>query len=182
MCSHVAADDRPRGRGDLPVPAQRLADHHSGHCRAGFDRRHLRRHVRVRLQPRQPLAHGTVDRRGLRRRRCDRDGGKHRAPHRNGKEAAAGRLDAPGRSASPSCRFPFAGRGLHPAAAHGRHGRASVPGVRGHGDRRHRRVAAGIADADAGAGRAAAAAGATRTTRPHRARPRVGLRRDARGL
>ena len=48
----------------------------------------------------------------------------------------------------------LADRGVHPAAADGRHRRPPVPRVRGHRDHDHRRVGVRVADADADDGRA----------------------------
>ena len=45
----------------------------------------------------------------------------------------------------------LAGRGVHPAAADGRHRRPAVPRVRGHRDADHRGLGADLADADADA-------------------------------
>ena len=65
---HADADDRARGDGDLPVPAQLLGDRHSGDHRAAVADRHVRGALRARLQPRQSVAHGAVDRGRLRGR------------------------------------------------------------------------------------------------------------------
>ncbi len=77
-------DRRARRARHLPIPAQRLGDHHSERRRAAVARRHLRRHVPARLQPRQSLADGADDLDRLRRRRRDRDDREHRALHRGG--------------------------------------------------------------------------------------------------
>ena len=60
---HAAADARPGGAGDLPVPAQRLGHDHPQPRAADLDHRHLRRDVPARLQPRQPVADGADARR-----------------------------------------------------------------------------------------------------------------------
>ena len=102
---HAAADARPRRPRDLPLPAQPLGDGHPEPRAAVLDRRHLRRDVRARLQPRQPLAHGAHALGRLRRRRRDRHAREHRPAHR----ARRGRRSRPrsrarARSASRSSR------------------------------------------------------------------------------
>ncbi len=86
----AAARAGARRCGDFRVPAQRLGDDHSQPRAADVDRRHVRVHVRVRLQPRQPVADGADAVRRLRRRRRDRDAGEHHASHGDGQVAAAG--------------------------------------------------------------------------------------------
>ena len=55
---HHAADPRPGGDGDLPVPAQRLRHHHPQPGAAVLHHRHVRRDVPAGLQPGQPLDDG----------------------------------------------------------------------------------------------------------------------------
>ncbi len=100
---HDDADHRPGGDGDLPLPAQLLGDRHPQRHRADGAGGHLCRHVRARLQPRQPVADGAYHRRRLRRRRRHRDDREHRPPHRGGPQPDGGGLSkAPARSASRS--------------------------------------------------------------------------------
>ena len=74
---HAAA----RRRRDLPVPAQRLGDAHSGAGAAVLDPRHVRRDAGAELQPEQPVDDGADPLDRLRRRRRDRDAREHRAAH-----------------------------------------------------------------------------------------------------
>ena len=83
----AAAHGRPRRPGHLPVPAERVGDHHSQPGAAGLDRRHLRGDVPARLQPRQPVADGADALGRIRRRRRDRDAREHRAAHGDGQVA-----------------------------------------------------------------------------------------------
>ncbi len=55
---HPRPHHRPGRDGDLPVPAERHRDDHSGSGAAGLDHRHLRRHVCDGLFDRQPVAAG----------------------------------------------------------------------------------------------------------------------------
>ena len=102
---HAAADARARRARDLPLPAQPLGDGHPEPRAAVLDRRHLRRDVRARVQPRQPLAHGPDALGRLRRRRRDRHAREHRPAHRarRGRRSRP-RSRAPRRSASRSSR------------------------------------------------------------------------------
>ena len=99
---------------------------------AGLADRHLCGHVPVRLQPEQPVADGADHRHRLRGGRRHRGGGEHRPTHRGGRSADPG-----GDHRRPPGRFhravddALAGRGVHPAAAHGRPHRTAVPRVRG---------------------------------------------------
>ncbi len=64
---HAGDHHRAGGAGDLPVPAQRLGDHHSGRHGAAGAARHRRHDVRARLQPGQSVADGADHRGRLRR-------------------------------------------------------------------------------------------------------------------
>ncbi len=139
---HPAAVDRPGGDGDLPVPAQRLGDHHPerhGAARAG---RHLRGDVPARLQPGQPVADGADHRRRLRRGRRHRHAREH-LPLRRGGHEPDGRRPARRRGdrVHHHLHQRLADRGVHPAAADGRHRRPAVPRVRHDGG--HRRGGVG---------------------------------------
>ena len=81
---HAAADGRAGRDGDLSVPAQFLGDRHSRGHRAAVADRHVRRALCARLQPRQSVADGVVDRGRFRGRRCRRRDREHRAPSRRG--------------------------------------------------------------------------------------------------
>ncbi len=95
----------PGRAGDLPLPAQPLGHRHPAPGAADVDRRHLRRHVPARLQPRQPVADGADAVGRLRRRRRHRHAREHRPPHGDGQDAARRRRStARARSASPSSR------------------------------------------------------------------------------
>ena len=102
---HARAHGLPRGARDLPVPPQRVGHDHPEPGAAVLDRRDLRRDVRARLQPRQPVADGAHPVGRLRRRRCDRDAREHRAAHGDGQDRGC-RPPSTGRrrSPSPSCR------------------------------------------------------------------------------
>ena len=145
---HAAAHRRPRRHGDLSLPAQALGDHHPGDRRAALDRRHLPGHVHAGLQPRQPLAHGTDDRRGIRRRRRHRHDREHRPLHRGRRDPAAG--GAQGRRADRlhhHLDHLLAHRRVHPADLHERHHRAPLPRIRHDGDDLGAGLGAGVADA-----------------------------------
>ena len=78
---------------------------HPERRRAAVARRHVRRHVSARLQPRQPVADGADHLDRLRRRRRHRGDREHHALHRAGRVAAAGGAQRrASRSASPSSR------------------------------------------------------------------------------
>ena len=87
----LLAHGLPRRPGDLPVPAERVGDHHSEPRDPGLDRRDLRGDVPARLQPRQPVADGADALGRLRRRQHDRDAREHRAAHGDGQVAACAR-------------------------------------------------------------------------------------------
>ena len=99
----LAADDRPGGAGDLPVPAQRLRHHHSQPGAAHVHHRHLRRHVPAGLHARQSLADGADALGRVRGGRRHRGAGKHRAAHGNGQDAHGG--GARGRRAKSASPF-----------------------------------------------------------------------------
>ena len=86
--------------------------------------------------------------RRLRRRRRHRHAGEHLPAYRGGLVAAAG--DAQGRRRDrlhDHVDEHFAGRGVHSAAAHGRHHRPTVPRVCDYGDDDHRGIRVRRADA-----------------------------------
>jgi HAE1 family hydrophobic/amphiphilic exporter-1 len=83
---HPGPGRLPGDPGDPAVPAQPVGHPHSRPGPAHFRDRHLRHHVRARLQPRQPVAAGADAVGGLRRRRRHRHAGEHRPPHRGGEE------------------------------------------------------------------------------------------------
>ena len=85
---HAAPHARPRRAGDLPVPAEHLRDRDPEPGAAALDRRHVRRDVAARLQPRQPLADGAHALGRLRGGRRHRDAREHRAPHGDGETGA----------------------------------------------------------------------------------------------
>ena len=138
----------------------------------------FRGHVPVRLQPEQPVADGADHRHRLRggRRHCG--GGEHRPTHRGGRSADPG-----GDHRRPPGRFhrvvddALAGRGVHPAAAHGRPHRAVVPRVRGDSLGGDPGVPGGIPDPHADALRASAASAETARGRFPGAAQRSLLRR-----
>ena len=74
---------------------------------------------------------------------------------------------------------PVAGRGVHPAAADGRHRRAAVPRIRHHRHGRDRGLGVRLADADADAVLALPASASSDAARPHLPRHRGGVRRAA---
>jgi multidrug efflux pump subunit AcrB len=80
----IADRHRAGGAGDLPVPQELLGHGHPGGDRAAVALGHGGAHVRHRLQPRQPVAHGAHHCGRLRGRRCDRDAGEHLPTHRGG--------------------------------------------------------------------------------------------------
>ena len=93
------------GAGGAAVPAHHPRHHHRRRGAAGVAGRDLRRHVVLRLQPRQPVADGADHRHRLRRRRRDRHDREHRAPHGEGRAARCRRRSrARARSASRSSR------------------------------------------------------------------------------
>ncbi len=102
------------------------------------------------LQPGQSVADGADDLGRLRRGRRDRHAGEHLPPYRRGHEAA-------GRGAEGRRRDRLhhrlhqllPDRGVHPAAADGRHRRAAVPRVRDDRDRCGGGLGDRVADADA---------------------------------
>ena len=121
----------PGGDGDLPVPAQRVGDAHPEHDRAGGADRHLRRDVRAGLQPRQPVADGVDAGSRVRDRRRHRHAGEHLPPRGRGHETDGGGDQGRRRNRlHDRVDQLLAGRGVHPAAVHGRHRRAAVPRIR----------------------------------------------------
>ena len=147
---HADAVDQPGRDGDLPVPAQRLGHDHPVDHRAGGADLHLRGDVPAGLQPRQPVADGADHRGRLRGRRRHRHAGEHLPPHRGGHAADGGGAEGRRRDRlHHRLDQPVADRGVHPAAADGRHRRPAVPRVRH--DRHHRGggLRHRVADADA---------------------------------
>ena len=93
-------------------------------------RRH-RADVSARLQPRQSLADGDDHRGRLRGRRRHRRGREHLPPHRGRHAADAGRAQGRARDRLHGrLDQHLAGRGVHSAAADGRHRRPAVPRIR----------------------------------------------------
>ena len=148
----MAADAGARDHGDLRVPAQRVGHGHPEPRAAVLDRRHVRRDVHARLQPRQPVDDGAHPLGRLRRRRCDRDAGEHLPARRDGRGAADGLA---GRVARDRLHHrvddAVARRGVHPGAVHGRRARAAVPRVLGHDLRGDSDLRRRLGDADADA-------------------------------
>ncbi len=140
-------------------------------------RRHHGGHVRRRVQPRQSLADGHDHRGRLRGRRRHRGGREHLPPHRGRRAPVPGRARRRARDRiHRGVDQRLAGRGVHPAAADGRHHRAPVPRVRHDGDRGHRGVGRRVADTDADA-RLALPASRHRPAWPHLSRHRAHVRR-----
>ena len=109
-----AAHPAAGGRRDLRLPPQRIRHAHSGAGAAVLDPRHLRGDVDARLHARQPVDDGAHPLDRLRRRRCHRDAGEHRAPHRERRDAVRGgaeRLE--GNQLHDRVDDDFAGRRLH---------------------------------------------------------------------
>ena len=116
--------------------------------------------LRTRLQPRQSVADGAVDRRRLRGRRRRRRDREHRAAHGGRRHAV--RSGAEGRRRNRlhhHVDHAVADRRVHSAVPDGRICRAAVPRIRRHRQRRAGAVAADLADPDADDVRAAAQAG-----------------------
>ena len=138
---HARAHDRAGGDGDLPVPAHRLGHHHSrrhGPARAAG---HRRDDVRAALQSGQSIAHGAHHRGRFRGGRCHRDAGEHLPPHRGRPLAPASHAQGRKRDRlHHHVHQHLAGRGVHSAAADGRHHRPAVPRIRHHHDADHRRL------------------------------------------
>ena len=150
--------DRAGHPGDLPVPAHGFCHDHSGTRGADFADRDLRGDVRAQFLDQQHDAARAHAVGRIRRRRCDRDAGKHRAPHRGRDAAVRGRAQGRARNRlHHHLDHRLADRGVHPGAADGRHGGARVPRVCRHHRGRDHRVGLRLADADADALRARAA-------------------------
>ena len=102
------------------------------------------------LQPRQPVADGADHRGRLRGGRRHRDAGEHLPPHRGRHEADGGGAEGRRRDRlHHRLDQPVADRGVHPAAADGRHRRPAVPRVRHDRDHRGGGLGLRVADADA---------------------------------
>ena len=150
-----------RGAG---VPAELAVGDHSAGGRAGGDRRHVRGHGRVRLQPEQPDAvrPGAGDRHRGRRR--DRGGRGGRASHRA--RAVAARRDDPGHAAGLRAgdrRGAGAQRRVRALRVHQRHHGSVLPAVRADDLGVDDHLGVQLADAQPGAGGAAAAAARRRS-------------------
>ncbi len=78
----LSARRRAGRAGDLRLPAHAAGHHHPEPVGAAVARRHLRRDVSARLQPRQSVADGADDRHRLRRRRRHRHDREYRALRR----------------------------------------------------------------------------------------------------
>ena len=142
--------DRAGGDGDLPLPAQCVGDDHSQRDRAAGIGRHAGRDVPDGFQPRQSVTDGPDDRGRFRRRRRDRHAGEHLSAYRRRHDADGGRAQGRRRDRlHHRLDQPVADRGVHPAAAHGRYRRATVPRVRHDGVDHGADLGIGLADADA---------------------------------
>ena len=87
------------------------------------------------LQPRQPVADGAHHRGRLRGRRRHRGGGEHLPPSRRRRDSDAGGAQGLARDrVHRAVDQRLAGRGVHSAAADGRHHRPAVPRIRDDGD------------------------------------------------
>ena len=173
---HAAADDLPGRDGDLPVPAQRLGDAHSGRHRAAGAARHRGRRCtcsaysldNLSLMALTIAVGFVVDDAIVMLENIYRHIEAGLTPLRGG--AQGRRRD---RLHHPVDQH-LADGGVHPAAADGRHRRPAVPRVRRHGDADHRGVGLRLADALADdvravpARRAAGAATAASTWRIER--------------
>ena len=127
----LGAHHRPGGAGDPAVPAQFLGHADPEHHRAAGAARVVRGDVSAQLQPRQPLADGADHRRRLRGRRRHRRGREHLPPHRGREPAVRGRDQGLARDRlHRAVDQRLAGRGVHSAAADGRHHRPPVPRIR----------------------------------------------------
>ena len=144
----------------------------------------FRRHVSVRLQPRQLVLDGAHGRHRLRRGRCHRGAGEHLAPHRGRHGAVQG--GAAGRARSGlhgAVDERVADRGVHSDPADGRHRRAPVPRIRGDAVGGDPGVAGGVADHHADDVRLPAEAARARSeAQPALSREPAGLRLAARSL
>ncbi len=166
----------------LRVPAQLLGDVHSRRHGGAGAARLVRGHVHAQFQPRQYFADGAHHRGGVRRRRRHRGGREHLPPCRGWHDAIRGGTEGLGGDRlHRGVDQRVAGRGVHPAVAHGRGHRPGIPRIRPDRHRLDRDFGAGFAHprADAvcalharGIGRARAALS------PHRGR----IRRHAGGL
>ncbi len=123
---------RPRHRArrarDLHLSAQSAGDDHPEPLGAAVARRHARRDVSPRLQPRQSFADGADDFDRLRRRRRHRDDREHQPLRRGRRPAPRGRAEGLG---ADRLHHHFAdrlpARGADPASVHGRRDRPAVP-------------------------------------------------------
>ena len=145
--------------GGFSFPAELARHVDSGRGGSDFADRNFRRHVPVRVQPRQPVADGAHHLDRLRRRRRDRGDREHLPLPRAGHGALRG-----GRARGARNRLHggldqrLAGRGVYPDFAHGRDRRPSVPRIRGHAVDGGRGFDGGFADHHADDVRQAAAA------------------------
>ncbi len=147
---HAGAQRGAGRHGGAGLPALRARHHHRRRGAAGVADRHLRGDVVLRLQSRQPVADGADHRHRLRRRRCHRHDREHRAPPREGRQAAARRARRRARDRlHGDLADAVADRRVHPATVHDRPRRAHVPRVRADADHRRRRLGHRVADADA---------------------------------
>jgi hypothetical protein len=128
--------------------AQFLGHDYSRRHRAAVPDRHFCGALRIRLQPRQPLADGALDRGRLRGRRCGRGHREHRAASGGGGLAVSGGPQRRGRDRLHH-RFDHAvaDRGVHSVVPHGGVCRPLVPRICGHGERGAGPLAADLPDA-----------------------------------
>ena len=140
---------RPRGDGDLRLPAQCLGDADPEPDHSAVPDRDLRGHVSPGLQPRQPVPDGPDHRGRLRRRRRNRgDRERHRGIGRREIEAAAGRTDG-----AREVGFTIVSMTVSliavfiPILLDERNRRAPVPRIRRHHQRRAHHVGHRLADA-----------------------------------
>ncbi len=147
---HALPERRARRARGAHLPQVDTRNHHRRRRAPRIAYRDLRRDVVLRLQPRQPLFDGADDRHRLCRRRRHRHDREHRAPHREGRAAAAG---SPRRRTRDRIHGHLADdvadRGVHPAAVHDRARRSHVQRVRADADDRGRGLGHRVADADA---------------------------------
>src|SRR5581483_6686462 len=131
----------PRHPGGLRISPQHLGHGHPQHRRSAFSRRYVRRHVSGRLQPRQPFPHGPHHFHRLRRGRRHRRHRKHRPPHGKRHEALRRHhARRPRDRLYRSFHEHLACRRLHSYPAYDRHRRPSLPRIRRHSQRGHRRL------------------------------------------
>ena len=159
----IDADDRAGRAGHLSLPAKSLRHHHPERGRAAVAGRHLRRDVRPRLQPGQPIADGADHLHRFRGGRRHRDDREHLALHRSGRSADGSGAQRRGANwLHHSLADRVADRRADSAVIHGRRRRAPVSRVCRDARRHHRPFGGGLPDAHAHDERAHPAAHAGR--------------------